>query len=197
MPEVFAHHDIDFGHTEKIKHHIKLNDETSYKQRARPIHPKDIEAVKNHLREFLSSGIIRELVSPFTSSIVVVKKKNGDVRLCIDYRKLNHQTIKHAYALPNLEDTFSALTGSKWFSVLDLVAKKEVGKVSFIAAEITFFLSTRQTGSGGPLQYEKKYGKVNQKGRNPGPSSVASMGLAREEAVPAFIGRVWGKRESD
>ena len=51
---------------------------------------------------------------------MVVRKKNGDVRLCIDYRKLNLQTIKDAYALPNLEETFSALTGSKWFSVLDL-----------------------------------------------------------------------------
>ena len=75
MPEVFAHHDIDFGHTEKIKHHIKLNDETSYKQRARPIHPKDIEAVRNNLREWLSSGIIRESESSFSSPIVVVKKR--------------------------------------------------------------------------------------------------------------------------
>lgn len=51
---------------------------------------------------------------------MVVRKKNGEVRLCIDYRKLNLQTIKDAYALPNLEETFSALTGSCWFSVLDL-----------------------------------------------------------------------------
>ncbi len=51
---------------------------------------------------------------------MVVWKKNGDIRLCVDYRKLNLQTIKDAYALPNLEDTFSALTGSRWFSVLDL-----------------------------------------------------------------------------
>ncbi|KAL1246763.1 hypothetical protein QQF64_034300 [Cirrhinus molitorella] len=47
-------------------------------------------------------------------------KKNGDVRLCIDYRKLNLQTVRDAYALPGLEETFSALTGSKWFSVLDM-----------------------------------------------------------------------------
>ncbi|KAL1246829.1 hypothetical protein QQF64_034800 [Cirrhinus molitorella] len=47
-------------------------------------------------------------------------KKNGDVRLCIDYRKLNLQTVRDAYALPSLEETFSALTGSKWFSVLDM-----------------------------------------------------------------------------
>ncbi len=50
----------------------------------------------------------------------MVRKKNGDIRLCIDYCKLNMQTIKDAYALPNLEETFSALRGSKWFSVLDL-----------------------------------------------------------------------------
>lgn len=51
---------------------------------------------------------------------MVVRKKSGDIRLCIDYRKLNQKTIKDAYALPKLEDTFMALTGSKWFSVLDL-----------------------------------------------------------------------------
>lgn len=63
---------------------------------------------------------IRESENPFASPIVVVKKKNGTIRLCIDYRKLNNQTIKDAYALPNIEETFSALTGSKWFSVMDL-----------------------------------------------------------------------------
>lgn len=50
----------------------------------------------------------------------MVRKKNGSVRLCIDYRKLNLQTIKDAYAQPKLEDTFIALSGSEWFSVLDL-----------------------------------------------------------------------------
>ena len=52
--------------------------------------------------------------------IVVVRKKNGQIRLCIDYRRLNLQTIKDAYNLPKLEDTFSALNGSQWFSVLNL-----------------------------------------------------------------------------
>ncbi len=120
MPEVFSQHDLDFGHTQKVKHRIQMNDETPFKHRARPIHPQDIEAVRKHLRDLLSSGVIQESQSPFSSPIVVVRKKNGDVRLCIDYRKLNLQTVKDAYALPNLEETFSALTGSRWFSVLDL-----------------------------------------------------------------------------
>lgn len=62
--------------------------------------------------------MIRESESPFLSPIVIVRKKNGEIRLCIDYRKLNLQTVKDTYALPNLEEAFSTLNGSKWFSVL-------------------------------------------------------------------------------
>ncbi|KAL0199310.1 hypothetical protein M9458_007850 [Cirrhinus mrigala] len=120
MPEVFAQHELDFGRTDKVKHRINLNDKTPFKHRARPVHPQDIEAVRNHLHQLLDAEIIRESESPFSSPIVVVRKKNGDVRLCIDYRKLNLQTVKDSYALPNLEESFSALTGSKWFSVMDL-----------------------------------------------------------------------------
>ena len=103
-----------------MKHHINLHDETPVKQRARPIHPNDIQAVRRHLQEVLDAGIIRESESSYSSPIVVARKKNGDVRLCIDYRRLNLQTVKDAYALPNLEETLKALHGSKWYSVLDL-----------------------------------------------------------------------------
>lgn len=120
--DVFAQHDLDFGHVSKIQHHIRLKDEMPFKQRSRPIHPRDYEAVKKHLKTLLNAGIIRESESPFSSPIVVVRKKDGDVRLCVDYRKLNLQTIKDAYALPLLEESFSVLAGSKWFSVMDLKA---------------------------------------------------------------------------
>lgn len=118
--DVFSCHDLDFGHATKIKHHINLKDETPFKQRSRPVHPNDFEAVKKHLQALLDAGVIKESESPFSSPIVVVRKKNGDVRLCVDYRKLNLQTIRDAYALPVLEESFSALAGSKWFSVMDL-----------------------------------------------------------------------------
>ncbi|KAK7882181.1 hypothetical protein WMY93_028355 [Mugilogobius chulae] len=81
IPEVFALDELSFGHTTAVKHHIRLQDDTPFKERSRPIHPSDL---------------------------VVVKKKNGKIRLCIDYRKLNSRTIKDAYALPNIEETFSA-----------------------------------------------------------------------------------------
>lgn len=96
--DIFSHHDLDFGHATKVKHCIKLKDETPFKHRPRPLHPQDYEAVRRHLQMLLEAGIIRESESPFASSIVVVKKKNGDVRLWVDNRKLNMQTIKDAYA---------------------------------------------------------------------------------------------------
>lgn len=120
IPEVFAVEELSFGHTTAVKHHIRLQDERPFKERSRPIHPCDREAVKQHLRELLDAGIIRESESPFASPVVLVRKKNGKIRLCIDYRKLNARTIKDAYALPNIEETFSALSGAKWFSVMDL-----------------------------------------------------------------------------
>ncbi len=140
ISEVFALDDMSYGHTTAVKHKIRLHDETPFKERPRPIHPSDREAVKQHLRELLDAGIIRESYSPFSSPIVLVRKKNGSIRLCIDYRKLNLRTIRDAYALPNIEETFTALSGAKWFSVMDLksgyyqveVAEEDKPKTAFV-----------------------------------------------------------------
>lgn len=138
--DVFAIDDMSNGHTTAVKHHIRLKDDTPFKERPRPIHPSDREAVKQHLRELLDAGVIRESESPFASPLVLVRKKNGKIRLCVDYRKLNARTIKDAYALPNIEETFSALSGAKWFSVMDLksgyyqveMAEEDKHKTAFI-----------------------------------------------------------------
>ena len=65
-------------------------------------------------------GAIRKSNSPWSSSIVLVKKKDGNLRFCIDLRKLNARTVKDAYALPRIEETLDYLAGSKWFPALDL-----------------------------------------------------------------------------
>lgn len=72
MPGVFALHDLDYGCTGQVKHQIRLTDETSFKHRARRIHPQDIDAVRKHLQELMTAGVIRESESPFSSPIVVV-----------------------------------------------------------------------------------------------------------------------------
>lgn len=82
IPEVFVQNEFDFGRTDKIKYCINLRDETPFKCRVRSIHPQDTWAVCNHLQQLLDAEVIHESESPFSSPIVVIRKKNGDFRLC-------------------------------------------------------------------------------------------------------------------
>lgn len=66
------------------------------------------------------SGVIKESRSPYAFPIVVVRKKNGSVQMCIDYRTLNRRIIPDQYTTPCIEDALQCLSGAKWFSVLDL-----------------------------------------------------------------------------
>ena len=70
----------------------------------------------------LKSGIISPSSGPWASPIVLVKKKDGSTRFCVDYRKLNDVTLKDAYPLPRIDDSLDALEGSTWFSSLDLAS---------------------------------------------------------------------------
>lgn len=79
-----------------------------------------IDEVRLHIEQLLSAGIIRKSKSPFASNVVLVKKKDGTLRMCVDYRMLNKRTIKDSYALPRIEDILDTLSGSKFFSVLDM-----------------------------------------------------------------------------
>ena len=76
------------------------------------------EEVKAHIKELLSANIIRPSHSPFASNIVLVRKKDGKLRMCVDFRQLNKRTIKDSYALPRIEELLDSLSGFKFFSVL-------------------------------------------------------------------------------
>lgn len=67
-----------------------------------------------HIEQLLSAGIIRKSKSPFASNVVLVKKKDGTIRMCVDYRMLNKRTIKDSYALPRIEDILETLSGSNF-----------------------------------------------------------------------------------
>jgi hypothetical protein len=70
--------------------------------------------------QLLQSNVIRPSVSPYSSSAILVKKKDGTWRLCIDYRKLNKMTIKNKYPIPLIEDFLDELHGAKFFNKVDL-----------------------------------------------------------------------------
>ena len=76
--------------------------------------------VKQLLQDLLDRGIIRRSSSPYASPIMLVRKKNGQLRLCIDYRCLNAKTAKDSFPLPRIEETVEALGGTKVFSSLDM-----------------------------------------------------------------------------
>lgn len=80
------------------------------------------DTIDKMVQEMLSQGIIQYSSSPYASSIVLVKKKDGSWRLCVDYRGLNKKTIKDKYHIPLLEDLLDELGGSRYFSKLDLRA---------------------------------------------------------------------------
>ncbi|GFX92032.1 hypothetical protein TNCV_5004961 [Trichonephila clavipes] len=78
------------------------------------------EEVGTLLREMQENDIIEPSSSPWASPIVLVRKKDGSTRFCVDYRKLNDVTKKDSYPLPRIDDTLDTLSGHKWFSTLDL-----------------------------------------------------------------------------
>ena len=102
---LFALHDLELGKTAKVKHEIKLSNPVPFKDRYRRIPPHEFEEVQNHLQDMLKVGAIRKSVSPWASPVVLVRKKDGSLRFCIDLRKLNSQTIKDAYSLPRIEES--------------------------------------------------------------------------------------------
>ncbi|KYO42281.1 hypothetical protein Y1Q_0022152 [Alligator mississippiensis] len=76
--------------------------------------------VRHHLHELFNHKIITESNSPYTSPIVIMRKKNGSLWMCIDYRVLNALTVVDQYTGPQVQEALDYLGGSKWFTMLDL-----------------------------------------------------------------------------
>ena len=109
----------NLGRTD-VQHDIELTPGPAIRERPRPVPPQDREELRQHLQQLLEANIIRPSSSPFASPIVLVRKKNGALRMCCDYRRINSRTVRDSYALPKIEDLFMTLGKSKFFSGLDL-----------------------------------------------------------------------------
>ncbi|GFW09580.1 retrovirus-related Pol polyprotein from transposon 412 [Trichonephila clavipes] len=118
--DVFSRNSSDIGHTTVTQHRIDTADHPPIKQHPRRLPFAKQEEVGTLLREMQENDIIEPSSSPWASPIVLVRKKDGSTRFCVDYRKLNDVTKKDSYPLPRIDDTLDTLSGHKWFSNLDL-----------------------------------------------------------------------------
>ena len=120
--DIFALSSRNLGRTSKLRHKIDTGQASPIRQRVRRPQACQREEARRLLQDMLSQQVIQESASPWASPIVLVKKKDGSTRFCVDYRKVNTVTKKDAYPLPRINDTLDTLAGSRWFSTLDLLS---------------------------------------------------------------------------
>ncbi len=148
---IFSTGITDLGKANIVQHEINLTDNTPFKEPYRRIPPAMFEEVRQHLKEMIEADAIRPSQSPYASNVVLVRKKDGSLRFCIDFRKLNAKTVKDAYMLPRLDDTIDRLIGSRYFSKLDLrsgywqveVKEEDRPKTAFVVGNLGFYECNR------------------------------------------------------
>ncbi|KAJ8351885.1 hypothetical protein SKAU_G00233610 [Synaphobranchus kaupii] len=118
---VFAAHE-DFGKTNAVLHNIPTGEAPPSRKRYRPLPPSLFSELRPLLREMLESRVITEIASPWAAPVVLVRKKDGAWRFCVDYRWLNAVSHRDAYPLPRIEESLTGLKQADWYSTLDLVS---------------------------------------------------------------------------
>ena len=115
---VFSSSDEDIGCTDVLEQqHIITTDQVPIKQDDRIVLPQLHPAVRKHLQKWQNQGIIRESTSGYGQQLVIVMRKDGDIRLCVDFGAFNDKTLKDEYPLSKVEEALEALM-SKCFGDL-------------------------------------------------------------------------------
>lgn len=120
---------------------IKLNDNTPVVYRPYRMPHSERVVVREIVQELEDSGIVRPSTSSYASPVLLVKKKSGDYRLCIDYRALNKKTVKEHYPLPRIDDQLDNLSGYRYYTSLDLMSGYYQLVVSEASRHLTAFIT--------------------------------------------------------
>ena len=120
--DVFSLEEGDRGETDLLKLVVDTGDSTPLKQGPRRVPFAARKEIAQQLRTMQEQGVIQESSSPWASLVVLVRKKDGSLRFCIDYRQLNAVTKTDLHPLPRIDDLLDQLGRSKYFSMLDLAS---------------------------------------------------------------------------
>uniref|UniRef100_H3ALT9 Gypsy retrotransposon integrase-like protein 1 n=1 Tax=Latimeria chalumnae TaxID=7897 RepID=H3ALT9_LATCH len=138
---VFARDEGDVGNIPGLEMYIQLGDNTpvkkSYVSVPRPLY----QEVKNHLQDLIYKGWVTKSKSPYSSPVVCVRKQDGSLWLCIDYREINKKTIPDRQPVPRIQDTLNSLGGNSWFSVLDQGKAYHQGFMGLESHPLTAFIT--------------------------------------------------------
>ncbi|KAE9192765.1 hypothetical protein PF005_g18335 [Phytophthora fragariae] len=107
------------GRTDLLKFQIDTGDSQPIKQQPYRVSYTEGEA---EIQQYMELGFVRESNSPWASPVLMIRKPDGGIRFCIDYRKLNAVTVKDCYPMPLIDDIIDVLSGSKMFSTMDIAS---------------------------------------------------------------------------
>lgn len=116
----FIMHEHDIGRCDVSPHQCRLVDDTPVDLPYRRIPPQHIQEVKSIIENWLRLGVIRKSTSEYASPIVLVKKKDQTLRLCVDYRLINSKIQKEAFPTPRIDELIESMGGCEYFSVWDM-----------------------------------------------------------------------------
>ena len=137
--DIFSLEPHEIGCTDVTEHDIELLDHEPFKERFHCIAPPLVEELRQHIQEMLDIGAIRPSQSPWCNAVVLVRKKDGSVRFCIDFRHLNAKMKKDSYPLPRMQETMESMEGTRYFSCMDLKSGFWQVKMSEKAHQYTAF----------------------------------------------------------
>ena len=120
--DVFALDDSELGSTDVVCHKIETGDHLPVRLPPYRTPMMHREVISQMVQEMQDKGIIQPSASPWASPVVLVPKKDGSLRFCVDYRQLNALTMKDVYPLPRIDDILDTLGSAKYFTTLDLAS---------------------------------------------------------------------------